>query len=143
MIMHTLIPLTTDMEIENSAIINNSTTDNSAAQRNNPAPPAISHEMIGGPYPTGATRVGHLRKFFAPFVAIPFFHAGKTRPHGVDRMIEIRAKMPELARNHGGASARVHDPTCANRALLLLKIESDNLLAAVVQFQRRDFGGPH
>jgi hypothetical protein len=47
-------------------------------------------------------------------------------------MFEIRPKMAELARNHGSAPACVHDPTRANCSLFILKIEFDNLFAAVV-----------
>jgi hypothetical protein len=47
-------------------------------------------------------------------------------------MFEVRLKMTELARDHGGASARVYDPTRPDYSLLILKIECDNLFTAVV-----------
>src|SRR5207248_1858226 len=130
-------------QVENPAIVNDTSTDIAAAQRNDPAPPAVTHEMIGGPLPAGAARVRHFREFFAPLITVPFFHAVETRPHRINWMLEIRPKMAELARNHGGASTRVHNPAHADYSLLVLKIERDDLFAAFVQFQCRHFGGPH
>ena len=142
-IVQTLSQSCAGRQVENPAIVNDTSANIAAAQRNDPAPPAVTHEMIGGPLPAGAARVRHFREFFAPLITVPFFHAGETRPHRVNRMLEIWPKMAELARNHGGASARIHDPARGDSSLLALKIERDDLFAAFVQFQRRHFGRPH
>ena len=131
-IVQTLSESCAGRQIKNPAIVNDPSTDIAAAQRDDPTPPAVPHEMISGPFPAGATGVRHFREFFAPFIAVPFFHPGKTRPHRINRMFEIRPKIAELARNHGGPSARVYHPTRADCSLLISKIECDNLFTAVV-----------
>src|SRR3954447_16613068 len=142
MIVQTLCQVRARGKIENPAVINDAGADIAAAERNDPAPPAVAHEVVRRPLPTGTAGVCHHGKFFAKFTTVPFLHACETRPHCVDRMVEVRPKVSELPRNDGGATARIDDPTCANCALLALKIEPHNLFAALMQFQRCDFRWP-
>src|SRR5207248_3702652 len=78
-IVQTLSESCAGRQIKNPAIVNDPGTDIAAAQRNDPTPPAVPHEMISGPFPAGTTGVRHFREFFAPFIAVPFLHPGKTR----------------------------------------------------------------
>src|SRR5438067_4157028 len=85
-------------QFENARIINNAGTDIAALERNDPAPPAVAHEMIGRPVTTGSAGIRVIAEFFPPLVAVPIFYAGESGPDGIDGMFEVRLEMAKLAR---------------------------------------------
>src|SRR4029453_7800427 len=105
-------------KFEDATVVNDTGADIAALQRNNPNPPAASEKMVCGPLASGSTRVRVIGKTFAPFVAVPFFDAAKARPHRVDGVLGIRAKISELSREHGSAACSIDDPTAGSSALL-------------------------
>src|SRR5256885_5260458 len=84
-------------QLEDARIVNNAGAYIAAAERNDPAPPAVAHEVIGRPVPAGAARVRVVTEFFPPFITVPIFHVVEACPDGVDRMLEVRLEMAELA----------------------------------------------
>src|SRR5438132_14428069 len=98
-------------QFEDSTVVNNSGTDVTAAQRNDPAPPTVTHEMIGRPRTRRSARVGVIRIFLAPIITVPVLNAGEPRPNRVDRMIKIRPVPAELAGQKRGSAAGIDQPT--------------------------------
>ena len=128
-------------QLENPAVINESGAHIAALERNNPAPPAVTHEVIRRPRAARAARVGESRVAFAKLIRIPILHPGETRPHRVNRMIGIRAVMAELARHHGGTSTRIDHPARANRARFFALRYRQHLPLRSIQFDRGHFAG--
>src|ERR1051325_1179182 len=95
--------------------------------------------MIGRPVAPGAARIRVVRKFFAPLIAVPIFHAGESRPDGVDRVLRILMKVTELARKRRGAPARINDPAGARRARRRIDVRSHALSGCAVQINLPDF----
>ena len=104
-------------KFEDAAVVNDSSTDIAAAQWDDPAPPAMSHEMVRRPRAGGATCPGVIGKTFAPVVTIPILHAAKSCPDRVDRVLVVLTKMAELTREHGCPSGCIDNPAAAHRAL--------------------------
>src|SRR5205823_14343597 len=127
---------------ENSFVVNDARADITAAQGNDPAPPAMTHQMISRPFPARAAGIHHLRKFFAPFIAIPLLRTGETRPYRVNRMLGVRTIMAQLACDHCRAPARVHYPARAKSARLLFKLHRDRLLTTILQIEGCHFRRP-
>ena len=81
-----------------------------------------------------ATEYGALGKEGAPPLAIlhGLFGSGRNWASIAQRLAAHRPVIAFDLRNHGGSAGRVYGPTCANCWLLILKIECDNLFAAVM-----------
>ena len=105
------------VQLEDARIVNQPRTDIAALERNDPAPPAVAHQVIRRPVSRRAAGVGVIRKTFAPFVAVPIFHAREARPDRVDRMLGVLPKVAELAREHRGPAAGIDDPASGNASL--------------------------
>src|SRR5205085_9914124 len=123
-------------QLEDAVVVNNSGADVAAAQWNDPAPPAMSHQMVCRPRACGPACVHVIAKFFSPIVAVPIFHAGEPRPDRVDRMLIVRPVMSELSCEQRRASARVDQPPRAN---CFARIEIYRLSARAVQLYLRNF----
>ena len=100
-------------QLEDARIVNDAGADIAAAQRNDPAPPAMAHQVVRRPRAARATGIRVIGETLAPFVAVPVLHAREARPDSVDRMLGVLPEMAELAREQRRASARVHEPAAA------------------------------
>src|SRR6266404_5226234 len=96
--------------------------------------------MIGGPFAPRPAHVHVIRKFFSPFVAVPLFHSGEPRPHRIDRVLGVLAKMAKLARKHRRAPAGVHNPTRTHAALLKIDNRIYSLSVRAIQLAAGHFG---
>ena len=105
------------LQLEDARVVNDARADIAALQRNDPAPPAVTHEVVRRPRARRAAGIRVIRKPLAPIVAVPVFHAGEARPDRIDRMLRVLPEMPELAPEHRRASARIDDPARADRLL--------------------------
>src|SRR5688572_9426672 len=95
-------------QLEDSRIVNDARADIAAAEWNDPAPPAVSHQVVGRPIAAGPAGVRVLAKFFAPLVAVPVFDSGEPGPDRVDGVLGVWPEMAQLPGEHGGTSAGVH-----------------------------------
>ncbi len=127
---------------ENSGVINQARTHIPAAERDDPAPPTVAHQVIRGPRAARAAGIGVGGKTLPPFVAVPVFHAGEPRPDRVDRMLGVRTKMAELPRQQRRPAARVDQPARRDRSLARVALHHDGLPAAAVQLECFDLRGP-
>src|SRR5207248_1968529 len=124
MMVQTLSQRCAGRQVENTAVVNDTSADIAAAQRNYPRPPAVTHEMIGGPLPASAARVRHFREFFAPFITVPFFTPFKSPHNRLIRCLRFGRKLPSLRvilvsasdGVRGGESAR-ESASCNNCSL--------------------------
>src|SRR5437762_10592715 len=96
--------------------------------------------MIGGPFTRGSATVRVIWKTFPPVVAVPFLHAVKSRPHSINRMLCIRAKIAKLASEHACAPSGIDEPTRADRPFASVESGGDSLCRAVVQLEICHFG---
>ena len=87
-------------QFKNARVVNDPGADIAAAERNDPAPPAVAHQVVRRPVAARAAGVRVVAKFFAPLVAVPVFHAGEARPDGVDRVLGVLAEMAQLSGEH-------------------------------------------
>src|SRR5204862_4328818 len=83
-------------QFENARIVNDAGADIAAFKRDDPAPPAVAHEMIGRPVAARAAGVRVIAEFFPPLVAVPIFHPGETGPDGADGMVAVLLSMAVL-----------------------------------------------
>ena len=104
---------------EEATVVNQPGTEIAAFKRNDPAPPAQAHKVVGRPRPPRARGRGVIGKFLSPVVAVPIFHAGEARPDGVDRMVGVLAEMAELASQKRGPPGRIDYPAATDFALFV------------------------
>src|SRR5689334_10233931 len=117
MIMQSLRNARSIREFENPTVVHNPGADITTAQRNDPAPPAMSHQMVSGPGSRGSARVHVFGKFLPPVVTVPIFHASEARPDCVDWMIEVRPVTTKFPGEERSAPAGINQPPRARRAL--------------------------
>src|SRR5437870_3072701 len=128
-------------KFENPAVVDDAGTHITAAQGNNPNPPATAKQMVRGPFTARATRVGVIWKTFSPFVAVPLFRTVEPRPYRVDRMLGVRTKMSKLSREHGRASGCIDNPTAPHPALIRIDNCIDGLSVRAIQVGLCHFSG--
>src|SRR5437588_9778939 len=118
-----------------AAVVNEAGADVTSLQWNDPDPPAATEQMIRGPLTRGSATVRIIRKTFPPVVAVPFLHAGKSRPHSIDRMLSVLAKIAKLASDYACASGGIDEPPRGDRAFASVERGADSLCRAVVQLE--------
>src|SRR4029079_7430856 len=79
-----LAEIFTFRQSEDTTIVNQPRTEITAFERDDPAPPALTHEMVGRPSPACSRRGRVIRKLLPPLVAVPIFHPGETCPDGIN-----------------------------------------------------------
>src|SRR4051812_22743915 len=94
-------------QFKDTAVKDDSPADIAAAQRNDPAPPAVAHEVVCSPRPRSPAGIHVVWKFLAPIVTVPIFDAGETRPNRVYRVLQIRPIKPELSWQECGAATGI------------------------------------
>src|SRR5262245_18539584 len=119
-------------KFEDATVVDDTSADIAALQRNDPNPPAAPEKMVRGPLPSSSTTVRVIAKTFAPFVAVPFFDAAKPRPHRINWVFGIRAKIPELSCDHRRAARSIVDPAASSCALGIIDDSGYSLSIAAV-----------
>src|SRR5688572_18147855 len=107
-------------QLEDARIVNDARADIAAAERDDPAPPAVSHQVVGRPIAAGPAGIRVLAKFFAPLIAVPVFDSAEPSPDGVDGMLGVLPEVAELSGEHGGASAGVYEPAGGYRGFTFI-----------------------
>ena len=139
MVVQTLGERGASWQFENPAVVNDASADIASSQRNNPAPPAIAHEMVRRPRSAGATSVGEIGKFLPQLIAVPIFCIREACPDGVNRVFGVWSKISEQPRDQSGAAARIDDPPRPNRTVFVCDRHGHGLAVDTVQLQRSHF----
>src|SRR5262245_25033302 len=119
-------------KFEDATVVNDTSADIAALQRNDPNPPAASEKMVRGPFASRSARVRVIGKTFAPFVAVPFFDAAKPRPDRINWVFGIRSEIAELSCEYGSTTCSINDPTATSRALSIIDDSVYSLSMAAV-----------
>src|SRR5688572_32899526 len=92
-------------QLKDARIVNNARADIAAPERDDPAPPAVAHQVVGRPIPARPAGVRVIPKFLAPLVAVPVFHSREPGPDGVDGVLGVLPEVAELSGEQSGAAA--------------------------------------
>ena len=122
-------------KLKDATVVDNSGTHIAALQWNDPDPPTAPKKVICGPLTRGAATVRVIGKTLSPFITVPLLDAGESRPHRVDGVFRVRAKISELSRKHGSASRSIDQPTCVNGGFPEFAGDADPLAAPIIQLQ--------
>ena len=123
---------------KNTAVIHEADAVVPAFERNDPAPPAVTHEMVRRPRARGADGGGVSGMFRAQIEAVPILHAGEPRPDGVDRMLVERIEKTEFTREQRRATARVDDPLRIHRAHLAVLRDMQHIFPSAARLDASD-----
>src|ERR1700722_2742743 len=126
---------------KNAPVVNQSYAAIPALQRNKPAPPAISHEVIRRPLSHRPTWFRKVRSCFPNIGAIEIGDVAKTRPNRMDRMGVQDAMEFQFPSNQSGSSRGVDHPSCGYQTRLFGKPDGNLILSFSAQLQVLHFGG--
>src|SRR5437868_3949546 len=142
MVMQSLGYVRALRQFEDPAVVNNARTHVTAAQWNNPAPPAMTHQMIRSPRTRRSARVHVSGIFFPPVITVPILDPGKPRPNRVDRMIEIGPVPTKLAGKKRGSATGVDQPPRGDSTFAPIYRYTECLATAVAKIALRYLGRP-
>lgn len=115
--------------------------DVSALEGDDPGPPAVAHEVVGGGGADAVAGGGEAGVFYGELVAVHVEDAAPSGPDGGGGVGVVGLEPVVLAGDEGGDAGGVHDPAGFDGVEVFAAPDGEDLFAAGVEFDVLDGGG--